>query len=152
MYVYIIFLIFYKNKIMKKGFKKLFSGLMGLFIVGIFFGVALQAHAAITTVTVVSPNGGQARSGTNNITWTTNAATGNVDIYYCLGSCSIGDFHFISGSVANSGGGSFSWDTTTAGGDSSGYKIFVTKEGSFLEGDLSDTVFTVDNTGPTVNA
>lgn len=137
---------------MKKGFKKLFSGLMGLFIVGIFFGVALQAHAAITTVTVVSPNGGQARSGTNNITWTTNAATGNVDIYYCLGSCSIGDFHFISGSVANSGGGSFSWDTTTAGGDSSGYKIFVTKEGSFLEGDLSDTVFTVDNTGPTVNA
>lgn len=138
---------------MKKSFRKLFSGLAGLLIVGVLFGIVIQARAATnygtlaSEFTVTAPNGGETLSWTTEITWTTISASEEVDLWYCEGEdCTNASFTLIAWGQANSW--SYSWDTTTADGDSDEYKIRVSLTwGS--NWDISNGYFTIDNTAPT---
>jgi len=69
-----------------------------------------KAEAAITTITVTSPNGSEKWSGTHNITWTSDGVGGdNVNIYRCVGGdCSLNQT-LISAGEANDG--TYSWNT-----------------------------------------
>ncbi len=131
---------------MKK--RQLFSGLMGLIIGSVLFWSALQAHAAINTISITTPTLGAVRLGTQTISWT-NDSTGFVDIQYCKEpACSSASYTTISWNVLWSGGGSYSRNTTTAAGDSNQYKIRIRAAGNDTIATISN-YFTIDNTTPT---
>ena len=133
---------------MKKGFRKLFSGVTGVLIVGALFGIILQVHAAISTISISTPISGALRSGTQAITWT-NDSTWLVDIQYCKEpSCTSASYTTITWNVTSSGGGSYSWNTATAAGDSTQYRIRIRAAGNDSIATISN-YFTIDNTAPT---
>ena len=145
---------------MKKSFKKLFSVVAVLMIVAsqtplasILWSSSSKAVAdydldAISNLTVTSPNGSESWNGTHNITWNS-VGTWYVDVQYCIEpNCSSANYTDIALTVYSvSGAASYSWNTATAGGDSTQYKVRVAKAGGGL-GDISDAYFTVDNTAP----
>lgn len=140
---------------MKKGFKKLFSGLTILMIVasqtplGSLLGITPSVSAAITSIAVTSPNGGEHLRGTNTITWTSNdAGNGLVDIYYCRAECSI-----VIQDTENDW--SYAWNTIPrADGNNYTIRMIVAWSDLWLGAaeDTSDAVFSIDNTVPTVDA
>ena len=158
MYLYnILFFSFLLKEIMKAWLKKLFSWVLVLMIIasqsplGSLLGTVGTASAADystmdTLFTVTSPNGGETWNGTKAITWTTTSASTGVDIWYCVGAdCGNANYTPIATDQANNW--LYNWNTTTAWGDSTQYKVRVSLPwGS--NGDISDAVFTVDNTAP----
>jgi len=80
--IFYVFLISIK-KIMKKSFKKVFSGLAGLLIVGVLFGVLIKVSAAFSSIHITAPSdAGLVLSGTTTITWTEVGNTGSgIDIH-----------------------------------------------------------------------
>ena len=73
---------------------------------------APNAEAAITTITITSPNGGEAWSGIHNITWTSDATTSTdkVSIYRCIGGDCSSNQTLIASSVTSTDA-TYSWDT-----------------------------------------
>jgi len=113
----------------------------------LFFGVFVSmAFAAITTLNVSAPNGGEDWRGIRHITWsTTGGAPGDsVDIVVID---EVLDFsHEVATNVAYDAS-PFSWNTVTEA-DGANYKIRILKAGTATVYDTSDTVFVVDNTDP----
>ena len=114
----------------------------------LFFMLAPRAEAAITSVHVTAPNGGEVWGVTKNITWasTNDGSDGTVNIYYCHdASCLFGGNVPIATGTPNVG--TYSWDTSAvpAGSD---YKIRVRSSIDSDVGDYSDAVFTLDHTAP----
>ncbi|MCL5012217.1 MAG: hypothetical protein M1320_02210 [Patescibacteria group bacterium] len=106
-----------------------------------------NVQAAITTITVTSPNGGEIWSGTHNITWTTDGVgTDNVNIYRCIGGDCASNQTLITTVVATSS--PYSWNTA---GLNETDRIMVKDmvSGAF---DASNATFTVDNTAPVISA
>ncbi|GEM_PF-4100382 len=111
--------------------------------------LATAATAAVSDLTVTSPNGGEVWSGTHTITW--NADNGNSNLKIKIQKSFDGmNWDNIASGEANDG--SFSWDTTQAQ-DYIAYLIKVSAidmntdmEVAF---DVSDNAFTVDNNAPT---
>src|SRR3989338_7559433 len=108
-----------------------------------------NAYAAVTTLTVTSPNGTEEWRGTQNINWsTTGGAPGDlVNIVYSTD-------NFSSQAVIVTGvaykAQPYSWDTTSFP-ESTNFKIrFV--DGSGFVYDTSDAAFTVDNSDPVTTA
>ena len=103
------------------------------------------ASAAITGITVTSPNGSEHWKGNQNITWTTSGGDGNVVILYTVNNWDtydlvVGDYN---GQLL-----SYDWNTVAfADGDS--YKIRV-RNVEDTSNDASNAVFSVDNTKPIV--
>ncbi|MFX1536351.1 MAG: hypothetical protein ACFFDI_19205, partial [Promethearchaeota archaeon] len=116
-----------------------------LFIVNAFQWLA-ENRAPVVVVT--KPNGGETISGTTTITWTAsdpNKDDFTVDIAYSTNGGS-------SWSVLTTGLITTSWSWNTTGlSDSDQYLIRVEATDYELTGsDVSNTVFTVDNSGPTI--
>jgi len=109
-----------------------------------FFGVV---SAVVSSITVISPNGGEFWSGTQQITWTATGSDGDtVDIAYSIG----GGWTTIASLVPFDG--SFTWDTDTPTvSDGNNYQIRVKDTNSNVN-DVSNAVFTIDNTAPSVDA
>lgn len=124
--------------------KSLILPLISLIFIFGFFGVV---SAVVTSITVTSPNGGEFWSGTQSITWTASGSDSDrVDILYNSGSGSV-----LIAAFQLFNAGSFSWDTTGVS-DGGNYKIIVAASNDIGVNDISDNVFTIDNTSPTVNA
>ncbi|RLI68130.1 hypothetical protein DRO91_09425, partial [Candidatus Heimdallarchaeota archaeon] len=102
---------------------------------------------------VVSPNGGEFLSGTETITWNnsditdSHLATNPITLYYSNN----GGTSWTQIATNEANDGSYSWDTTTAGGDGSNYLINITAtdNASNTAYDVSNATFTIDNTAPT---
>ncbi|MDP3104823.1 MAG: hypothetical protein Q8M95_09495, partial [Candidatus Methanoperedens sp.] len=60
-------------------FKNIITVLLALLVFGMLAGTA---SAAITSITVTAPNGGETWSGSKDITWTPTGNTDTVNIYY----------------------------------------------------------------------
>ena len=134
--------------------KKIFNlGILALAVVLITGGVFIQqANAAITSITVTDPDGSEIWSGSHNITWTTvpELEVDPVNIYYCVGTnCTENSYTLIAAGEGNDG--TYSWDTTTAGGDATTYKVRVARQADPTIADNSNAVFTVDNTVPLIS-
>lgn len=99
-------------------FKKISLTTLALALVVSGFLVWGNTEAAITEITVTSPNGGEIWSGSHDITWTTvlSEDTGTVNIYLVGGESS---FSIATGEAND---GSYSWNTT-AHTDGSSYEI-----------------------------
>ena len=100
-----------------------------------------------TSPIVISPNGGGIWSGTRNITWTPSTDPDPIT-YEIEYSYDGGTWHPLAGGISET---SYQWDTTTYQ-DSANYLIRVSAyDGEFYsDWDPSDSVFTIDNTAPTV--
>ena len=108
-----------------------------------------NAYAAVTTLTVTSPNGTEEWRGTQNINWsTTGGAPGDlVNIVYSTDNFS-SQAVIVTGVAYNAQ--PYSWDTTSFP-ESTNFKIrFV--DGSGFVYDTSDAAFTVDNSDPVTTA
>lgn len=149
---------------MKKKFKKLFSGLTILVILasqtplGSLLGTIPTASAAITSVTVASPNTAVTRNGIHNITWSTNPAmdAGLVDIKYCVSDTCAGEINenssaYILIAANETNDGTYSRNTTGVVDGISSYKIRVMAHDNRFKWDDSDTFFTIDNTYPSIS-
>ena len=115
------------------------------------FFALLPAVAAITTITVTSPNGAETWGGTHAITWTTDGsafATDTVAIYVCTDGDVCASPFTVTSSVANSG--TYSWDTNASSSyaNDSTNRIKITASGTTTPSDISDANFTTDNTAP----
>jgi len=114
--------------------------------------IAMPSALATDTVTVTTPNGGYF-GGTETITWsrtTTNATSDNFTIFY--NTTAAPTWILIVDALANTST-TYSWDTALIP-DGSTYNINVTKSNDtdFTQNvsGMSSTVFTIDNTDPTV--
>lgn len=106
-----------------------------------------KIEAAIGSVSITSPTGGEIWSGTHNITWTTfpEGDEGTVNIYLING----GSSSAIATGEANDG--TYSWDTS-AHSDGSSYKIKVASNADPANiWDESSSTFEIDNTKPTIS-
>src|SRR3989344_2794896 len=136
------------------GRRAVFAIAAGFIITGGLFVSAPLAHAAPTptTLTIVSPNGGEIWSGTHSITWTSTGGTPELDTVSLV--YSTNDFSTQSLIVGSEGLaydlGTFSWDTTTVP-DGTAYKVKVVSSNGLVF-DPSDANFTVDNTAPTISS
>jgi hypothetical protein len=101
---------------------------------------------------LIAPNSGEKWSGTHTISWDHTRITDShllatpVTCYYSSNSGTT--WTLIAANEANDG--SYSWDTTTAGGDGSNYKVNITAvDGAGKIGyDISNATFQIDNTLP----
>ncbi len=142
--------IFFQNKM----FRKIsLSTLAIAIVVGGFLVFSTPTKAAISTVTVTAPNGGEVWSDSHSITWTTNPASDpeTVNLYYCTGgNCTSGTYTLIVSGISNTG--NYYWDTASVA-DATTYKIRVgANSDPLLRNDSSDATFTIDNTHPTTTA
>ena len=104
------------------------------------------ARAAITLLTVTSPNGTEQWRGTQTITWTSDGVPSDtVNIVYSNNNFSTQSL--IASGVSNSG--SYNWDTTSTVFPDPGstYKIRFINDSNFVF-DTSDADFMVDNEDP----
>jgi len=119
--------------------------------------MAGAVSAAITYVTVTSPNGGENVSGTVNLTWDSDGKAGDPDSLTLAYSTNNGSLWKNIDTGLSCGTTSYQWDTTTttvagapAASDGTNYAfaVFHSTNGSIT--DRSDGSFTIDNTAPTV--
>src|SRR3989344_4496063 len=116
------------------------------FIVSGFFVPSAYADPTPTTLTIISPNGGEYWRATQNIIWssTGGVAGDKVNLVYSTN-------EFVSQSLVaenlNFDAGTYAWDTTSVA-DGASYKVKVVTTGGLVF-DPSDAVFTIDNTAPT---
>jgi hypothetical protein len=102
--------------------------------------------------TISTPNGGEQWSGTQSIQWDETRITDShllaTPISISYSSTGGAPWTLIATNEPNDG--SYSWDTTTAGGDGASYKINITAvDGAGKIGfDLSNATFELDNTRP----
>jgi hypothetical protein len=117
---------------------------LALVIIGGLMGT-MNAQAAVTTLSLTTPDGGEFWGGSRNVTWTTDGLVSDViNIFHCLdGNCADNQV-WIASTTANAL--SYSWNTTGAANGS--YKVKISNPVSFVE-HSSNAVFTVDNTKPT---
>jgi len=102
------------------------------------------------TMTVTSPNGGEKWKGTQAIIWTADDPDGDTLTITTQKSTDGVIWTDIATGEANDG--SFSWDTT-ATADGNNYKIrVIASDGQLTGQDDSNSVFTIDNTPPTIIA
>jgi len=111
----------------------------------------VQVNNVAPTVTVVSPNGGEAWSGTHDIVWTvTDPGTQDTfiaDLYYSADNG--GNWIPINTVGCSHGMNTYSWDTTSyPESDQALIRVEVTDDDLGMGVDTSDTVFIVDNTPP----
>lgn len=112
---------------------------------GGFFVPIASAEPTPTTLTVLSPNGGEEWRGTRTITWGfTGGNPGDlVNIVYTTNE--FGTQSLVAENIPFDDG-TYSWDTNTVP-DADTYKIKVISSNGIVF-DQSDSVFTVDNTDP----
>ena len=117
-----------------------------LIMIGGFF-VAANANAVITTINLVSPDGGQEWRGTQNITWNgvSDNASDAIDILYAADGV---NFNQVVAQNRLFSDGSYSWNTTLSFPDSLTARIQISPNGFPLPSDSSANVFTLDNTAP----
>jgi len=113
--------------------------------------LAPVASAAITSVTLGTPNGGENWSGTQNITWTQTGGVLGDNVSILLSKDSGVNYNTSVNSIVDITGLSYSWDTNnTAAGplvDGNTYRIQIMDGTTGLASSGAD--FTVDNTPPT---
>src|SRR3989344_5562604 len=134
------------------GRRAVFAAATGFVIVGGLFVSAPLAHAAPTptTLTIVSPNGGEIWSGTHSITWTSTDGVSGDEVTLAW---STDNFVSTSNLIAENipyGLGTYSWDTNTVAGGTN-YRVRVVAESNPSVFDSSNANFTVDNTAPTIS-
>jgi len=131
-----------KNIFNKSGF---FFVVTGIIVSGFF--ASNTALAAISNVTVTSPNGGESIGGTRGITWTSvgGVVGDTVSILYSTDNFDESQVLLASGVAFNAS--PFSWNTATVT-EGTTYKIKVFYSLSFS--DKSNANFTVDNTAPII--
>ncbi len=111
-----------------------------VFMIGMMSGSVL---GAISDITVISPDGGEYWAGTQDVTWTATCSDGDyVDVSWKTGA---GWTVIVSGIACTDD--PYSWDTTTVS-DNTNYQIKVEDMSTPGMNDVSDAVFTVDNTDP----
>ena len=134
------------------GRRAVFAIATGFIITGGLFVSAPLAHAAPTptTLTIVSPNGGEIWSGTHSITWTSTDGVSGDEVTLAW---STDNFVSTSNLIAENipyGLGTYSWDTNTVAGGTN-YRVRVVAESNPSVFDSSNANFTVDNTAPTIS-
>ncbi|MDD4983735.1 MAG: Ig-like domain-containing protein [Candidatus ainarchaeum sp.] len=134
-----------KNSVGRSKLKNLFLSFFVLFFVVLCAGFV---SAAITSITVTDPDGGEYWSGDRNITWTAvGCATDlNVNIYWQ--DVSLGNSTQIAVDV-NCELQYYQWDTTSVANDTD-YKIKIRASADSETYDISNAVFIIDNTVPTL--
>lgn len=129
-----------KNIFQKKLLKQALT-VFAIVIVAVGSAFVYQSLAAITSVTVTSPNGSEVWGGTQNITWTTEGTGDTVNLYYCAGAnCATNTYTAIATSETNDG--TYSWDTSALA-DAADYKVKVRTTSDPDVGDVSDASFTL---------
>ncbi len=126
-------------------FRNIFFSMFVMMFMVFTMGVV---SAAITSITVTSPDGGEYWAGTQDITWTSVGCTGdqNVDIYW-----NTTTQQAVVASDVNCSLGTHSWDTTERPDAFEAYKVkIVSSANSNIYGE-STTRFTIDNTDPDAN-
>ena len=115
-----------------------------IFLVIILVGV-LGGVSAASGVTITYPNGGENLHNDVPVTWTLNGAgTGLLTLQYS----SNGGSTWNDLTTLAPGSTGYTWSTTAkSGGDGSNYRIYIIESGTNVY-DLSDNVFTIDNTNP----
>ncbi len=114
----------------------------------LFFSTILVAQAAaLTTLTLTSPAGGEMWSGTQSVTWTSDGDGTSGDMVEIMYSADGGAFFSTLTTVEDEGssGSSFSVDTTTVS-DGTEYQVKII---SGLQESVSAN-FTIDNTVPVI--
>jgi len=101
-----------------------------------------NVSAAITAITVTSPNGGETFRGTVPITWTVDGDTDTVNVYYSVDNFS--SSWKIAGPIS-ADTLNFDWDSTIIPNGAT-YKIKVRNTTDADIYDTSDATFTLDNT------
>ena len=108
-------------------------------------GMSSNGLAAITSITIDSPNGGEDWSGTEEVTWTAvdcDPSTDYLNIQYTTGAL------YTTIATVPCSPETYNWDTTKVG-DGTNYQIRIFLDGNLGINDNSDTTFTVDNINPT---
>ncbi len=130
---------------MNKIISKLFLGIFLIFFMGSVF-------AAISDITVTSPNGGELWSGTHAITWTATGCTGDENVNIYLGKGGIPSAPGSAGSIVydiNCALGTYSWNTDSRA-DGNDYVVIIKAKANESINDHSNDFFEIDNTKPTV--
>ncbi|MEM0360457.1 MAG: hypothetical protein QXK06_03945 [Candidatus Diapherotrites archaeon] len=113
--------------------------------------IIATASATISSITVVTPNGGENWSGKKNITWTATCSTPADDYFDIQWTSGSGWNTIVSGlkcsTYCTEGSCSWEWNTTSVS-DGTNYQIKVKDMQNPGTNDISDNVFTIDNTGP----
>ena len=109
-------------------------------------------NAAITSITVVSPNGGENWTGIHAVTWTSEDCTGaeNITITWGIKDGWAGWNPSSSGTITttvNCSLGTYNWNTSSVS-DGTNYKIRVSATADVDVFDISNAVFTINNTIP----
>jgi len=121
-----------------------------LVLVGGFF--ASSANAAISTLTLTSPNGGERLGGGPvDITWTQVGGTSGDLVDITLIDDVLGSSHEIAINVPFDAS-PYAWTGLPSEVAGPNYKIKVLKAGTSTVYDTSDAVFTIDNTSPTITS
>ena len=110
-----------------------------------FLGVV---SAEVTSIDLIKPDGGEFWSGTQNIEWTTIGCVTGTDFLNIQRSTGAG---FTTFATVSCSPGIFNWNTATVS-DSANYQIRIFLDSDFLVNGISNTVFTIDNENPTVDA
>ncbi|MBU3925792.1 Ig-like domain repeat protein, partial [Patescibacteria group bacterium] len=134
----------FKSKVEQSLKQSFFIIFAATFLMSGFF-VATTASAAITTINLVSPDGGEEWRGTQNIVWSTDGTTGDqVEISYSTDNFT--SIIVLVDTVAYNDS-PYAWNTTLVP-DGTSYKIRVKNVANSAQ-DQSILNFTVDNTPPT---
>ena len=114
-----------------------------LLLIIILVGIAGFGSAAVTSIEVTDPDGGEFWSGVQEIKWDVTGDDGDtIDILWSTG----GLWYYIDSDVAYNAG-SYFWDTNGVG-DGSSYYIKIKSTNPPVESDISNAAFTIDNTDP----
>ncbi|MFC1697497.1 beta strand repeat-containing protein [Nanoarchaeota archaeon] len=138
---------------MKKG--KIVSMLILVLIAILSLGM-VSAACTIIDGSLTVPDGGEAWSGSQSITWDNGVCDGGEGLIakYKSGGCTDNGVDYTVIGTCNdvaASSGSCTWDTTAVA-DGLDYCIYLQQTGFPGNYDRSDAIFTVDNTPPTVSA